>query len=295
MKIAVLGGAGQMGQWMLRHLAVQNHSLVTSNPVQRTDSEETSPLEYTVSPNNETAVGDVDVAIISVPIEETANVVREITPHMRRNAVLCEISSVKLGIIDSLREAASCGLQPLSIHPMFGPGTRSLHKKILMVPVIDLENEYNQTKRIFPEAEIVSVAAEQHDRAMALTLSIPYLINMIIGAMFSGEDIELLERLGGTTFRLQKVLTGAIMAQPVGLHYSLHTQNPLAKSILSTLPSRINDLLTPILDSNAEEFSTSYERITSLMENSMDLNQAYEDMYQILEFLDQRNAQEAEA
>ncbi|MHA2211485.1 MAG: prephenate dehydrogenase/arogenate dehydrogenase family protein, partial [Candidatus Thorarchaeota archaeon] len=95
MRVAVIGAVGQMGRWLLKHFATQGHSLVASDTRgdELRDLAETSNI--VLASGNAAAVKDADVVVVSVPIGITAEVIQEITPHMKNDAVLCEISSVK--------------------------------------------------------------------------------------------------------------------------------------------------------------------------------------------------------
>lgn len=292
MRTAIVGGAGQMGQWLADHLLSLGHSIIISDPALAKSSNASSMPKHDIVLDNKSAVRDADLVIISVPVALTADVIREITPHIREGSIICEISSIKANVQDALKEAAKKKVIPLCIHLMFGPGARLLKKKVLLVPVSDIRYEQRIVRDIFPGSEIIIVDAIEHDRAMALTLAIPYFINMIIGAILSNEDVATLAKLGGTTFQIQQILTGAIMAQSAQLHFSLQTQNPEARPILKDLESSFKDILTLTLEADTVHFERLYNRIRSGLARTIDLNKTYEDMYQILEFLERKEARE---
>ncbi|MBS3795801.1 MAG: prephenate dehydrogenase/arogenate dehydrogenase family protein [Candidatus Thorarchaeota archaeon] len=292
MTIAILGGAGNMGCWLTRHFAGQNRSLVISDP-QTPDLGKLLPsCDIRVTSDNKTAVNNAEVVVVSVPMNKTAAVIREVVPHMKRKSILCEISSLKMNLVDALEESTNHDIRPLSIHPMFGPGAQSLHKKILLIPIIDSENEQEVVKSLFPNAAIITVEADRHDQIMALTLSLPYFMNMILASVLAKEDVQVLKQIGGTTFEIQTVLTGSIMAQSTDLHYHLHRLNQYAMDTLTSLPSRIESLLEPLIQWDQEGFQESYERIKTALERSMDSARAYHDMYHILDFMEQHKASE---
>lgn len=292
MRIAILGGAGNMGRWLIRHFAEQNHSLVISDP--KTPELGSLPRsgDIEIASDNKTAVNNAGVVVVSVPMNETATVVRDVAPHMKRDSILCEISSLKMNLIDSLEASTKDGIRPLSIHPMFGPGAQSLRKKILLIPIVDSENERKALERLFPKAVIITVDANRHDQIMALTLSLPYFMNMILASILAKEDVQVLKQIGGTTFEIQSVLTGGIMAQSPDLHYHLHNLNQHAMDILTSLSSRIEGMLEPLIECDQDAFQESYESVKNALERSMDSARAYQDMYQLLDFLEHHKASE---
>jgi prephenate dehydrogenase len=292
MRIAILGGAGNMGSWLIRHFSEQSHSLTISDPKDPKLNDLPSSCDIEVVSDNESAVNNAKIVFVSVPLNKTVAVIREVVPHMKENSVLCEISSLKDRLVNVLEDSANYGLRPLSIHPMFGPGARSLRKKILLIPIIDSEKEQRLAESLFPNAELITVDANRHDRLMALTLSLPYFMNMIVASVIVREDVQVLKRIGGTTFEIQSILTGSIMSQSVDLHYSLHKSNSQAMDVLRDLSDRIDSTLTYLIDGNENGFKQFYERIRNSFEESTDLANAYQDMYRILECLDSENRSE---
>jgi len=74
----------------------------------------------------------------------------------------------------------------LSIHPLFGFGARTLKgKRIALIPIKGSKKELNLVQRFFPEAIISVISAEEHDRVMALTLSLPHFLNMVFASTLS--------------------------------------------------------------------------------------------------------------
>jgi len=292
MRIAILGGAGNMGSWLIRHFSESNHSLIISDPKDPKLGDLLSPCDIEVVSDNEYAVNNAEIVFASVPLNKTVAVIREVVPHMKENSVLCEISSLKDRLVNVLEDSANHGIRPLSIHPMFGPGARSLRKKILLIPIIDSEKERRLAESLFPNAELITVDANRHDRIMALTLSLPYFMNMIVASVMMREDLQVLRRIGGTTFEIQSILTGSIMSQSVDLHYSLHKSNSQAMDILKGLSDRIDSALEYLVDGNENGFEQFYEQIRDSFEENMDLANAYQEMYRILECLDSENKSE---
>ncbi|MHA2301293.1 MAG: prephenate dehydrogenase/arogenate dehydrogenase family protein, partial [Candidatus Thorarchaeota archaeon] len=230
----------------MRVAVIEGHSLVASDTRgdELRDLAETSNI--VLASGNAAAVKDADVVVVSVPIGITAEVIQEITPHMKNDAVLCEISSVKGEIPKTLRKASEYGIRPLCIHPMFGPGASSLRKKIAIIPIIDLASEDKLVETLFPGCQIIVADSEEHDRIIALTISLPYFVNSVLASVLADEDISLLERLGGTTFNVQLMLTGSIMFQPSVLHTSLHSENKNVIPILERFQQKTKESLASL-------------------------------------------------
>jgi prephenate dehydrogenase len=279
MRTAILGGAGGMGRFLVKHFLEQNHSVVISDPRHI----EISGVEK--ASNNKDAVIDSDLILISVPMEDTSQVIREVIPNLKRDSILCEISTLKSNVVENLRYAASRHIRPLSIHPLFGPSVDNLTKKFALIPIIDSQREEQLLEMLFPGSRIIVVDAENHDRIMALTLSLPYFTNMILAAVLKDEDISLLEELSGTTFAVQFMLTASIMSHTSHFHSSLLSENTYTLEVLEKFLSISKDELTR-LTRDFDEFKKSYLEVKSVLEEKISLDEKYREMYRVLEVME---------
>lgn len=294
MRIAVIGGAGRMGQWLTHHFSSLGHSVVISDPISLKQSMTARSGEVSIARNNVDAAEGAEVVIISVPIEKTPDVIREVVQHMREGATLCEISSVKGMTPELLRECAADKVQPLSIHPMFGPGSSTQNQKILLLPILDAEVEKRVVTSLFPHVPIILTTQDAHDRAMALTISLPYLVNMVLASVFAEEDIALLQRLGGTTFAMQFLVTGSVMSNDSCLHRAMHIANEHSIGILSKFQSIFQKSLET-LTGDVNAFAESYKELQKRLGHIVDLNEKYREMYHVLEAMGQLSAKEVGA
>ncbi|MHA2079218.1 MAG: prephenate dehydrogenase/arogenate dehydrogenase family protein [Candidatus Thorarchaeota archaeon] len=281
MRTAVIGGAGGMGKWLVSHFLKLGHSVIAADPMIETNN----VSEIEIAPSNEVAVENADIVIISVPMKHAASVIQEVIPHMKDNSILCEISSLKSKMVKVLRSNTLNQIKPLSIHPLFGPGASLLKKKFALIPILREQQERELLESLFPDSQILVVDADKHDRIMALTLSIPYFTNMILAALLKHEDISLIEQLGGTTFAVQFMLTGSIMSHTPDLHLSLHKENKHSLGMLQNLKTRIDEVLR-LISVNGDEFTQSYNDIKSSLEEKVNLEEKYQEMYRVLQVME---------
>ncbi|MGW8178283.1 MAG: prephenate dehydrogenase/arogenate dehydrogenase family protein [bacterium] len=149
MQATVIGADGGMGQWLTGHLTNLGYS-VTGFDERKGD--------------NPSTLAEADLVVVSVPVGATATVIRSALKHMRRDATIMEIASLKTEIHEEMVKASAQGFNALCVHPMFGPTATSLKDKtVAVVTVSDPESEKKQAEALFPEASIVPVEAECHD------------------------------------------------------------------------------------------------------------------------------------
>lgn len=174
MRTAIIG-AGAMGKWFAEFSEDLGWDTVIADiddGKARQVSEELG-IESTVS-NAEAAQGS-DIVLISVPIKETPQVMEELAPVLGEKSLLVDIASVKEAAVDKMKELdAKCELA--SIHPLFGPGAKSLKgKNVISVP-IRTDKTYDNFKETLSKfgANIKEMDANNHDRLMSITQSLTH-------------------------------------------------------------------------------------------------------------------------
>ena len=274
-----------MGRWLVRYFVSQGHGVVISDANLDEAGAFAEEAGVELAKNNVEAVKTAELTMVSTPIQVTPEVVNEISTHAMKGAILAEISSLKSHVVKTLARLAE-DVKPLSIHPLFGPGAKRLKgRKIAVIPILDAEAETELAREFFPGAEMVVVDAEEHDRAMALTLSLPYFMNIVFASVVSDDDLVALKRLEGPTFRLQLTLTESIMTEDPTLQASIQVNNKYALQYLNKFLSKAKTIEKSIANKDAETFASFCKNVRSLLSKDKDFAIAYEKVYRILEIL----------
>ena len=286
MKVAVIGGAGRMGRWLVRHFVNQGEEVVISD-IRRSEAKSVAKSTGAkVAEHNLGAVEKADLVVVSTPIEATPGVLEEISRALRPSATVMEISSLKLKVVPVLGRIAKRGVRTVSVHPLFGPGVQRLSgERVALIPVSDPGSELRSARRLFPEAEIVVVDVEEHDRAMALTLSLPHFLNIAFASIVGEEDLNMLKKLGGTTFALQLVLAEAVMTEDPDLYASIQMSNVYTTECQERFIERARILKEQIANKDVRGFQQFYADVRRSMAKDRDFAVAYERMYRALEAL----------
>lgn len=168
-KIAVVGGTGRMGSLISKLLKKDGFKVTICS--RRLEAAKKVAKKLGVSYNTiKDGVREAEVVVVSVPIENTYQVCKDLAKQMKNDALLVEISSVKTGITDNLAKELPRHIKYLSIHPLFGPQAKSLNKQNVVViktkmnPCSEKVVEYLKRKG----AQVSLLSVDEHDRAMAV-------------------------------------------------------------------------------------------------------------------------------
>jgi prephenate dehydrogenase len=196
------------------------------------------PGQRGATASNLRAVRQADLVLLAVPIGVTVKVAREIRPALKRGSVLVEIASVKGTTLAPLKNlASSCGASLLSIHPMFGPSSRSMAPKML---VVGGDQDLKVARRFFKRADLTLVRPAEHDRLVAYALSLVHLSSLAFAsAVVKGPGLKLFHKSAPPFASAQLNLVKAVLLQGPELYFHIDTEN---KHVLEALTTAIDEL-----------------------------------------------------
>ena len=172
---------------------------------------------------------------------------------MKRDAYLVDISSQKSKTSSSLAKIPA-KINPICIHPMFGPSSTSVKgKNIISIPIRDAKKELTITKNLFDGANFVTIDASEHDKKIATILGLTHMINLIFANIISKDDKSgLTDKMAGSTFKAQKILSEGIMSESPQLIEAI-ISNPELRRIAEEFWKDMGRMLTSVQDTKIEE------------------------------------------
>jgi len=269
-KITVIGAGGQMGEWFVKYFADEGFEVTGY------DSENKIPGKNTIV--SESLVGGIlkaDYVVLCTPTRRTPEIIRLIAKEMKRGTYLIEISSEKSKVVSSLSKMPA-KINPICIHPMFGPGIKTIKgKNIISVPIRDAKKELTVAKTLFEGANFVTIDAAEHDKKIAVILGLTHLMNLVFANIISkDEKMNLTEKMSGTTFRVQKTLAESIMTESPELIETI-IANPEIRRVAEELWKDIGRLLTSVQESKTEEVIEYIKECQERLSKHTDINESY--------------------
>ncbi len=267
--ISILGAGGKMGIWFVKFFLANGYQVTGYDIENEIKDKAVIKAESLVG-----AILKADIVILCTPTRRTPEIIRLIAKEMKRESYLIEISSQKSKTAASLSKMPS-KVNPLCIHPMFGPGTKKIKgQHIISIPIKDAKKELSVVKSLFPGANFVTIDVIEHDKKIAVILGLTHLINVAFANILAKDDkISLTEKMSGTTFKAQKILTESIMTESPDLIETI-ISNPEIRRFAEEFWRDFGRLLTSVQEGKSEEvidyIKSSQERLakTSDLENA---------------------------
>lgn len=231
----IVGGAGNMGAWLAHFLNGLGYEVIIDDIA--------GPLPgfaFTTATRN--TAKNCELVILSTPPAQTADVLAKLEGL---DALVMDVASLKGPIVDELRELAR--QQPVtSVHPLWGPGTRVLSDKNLLVCDCGNEQATEQAVELFGRsaANVVRLPLERHDEAMALTLGLPHALNIVYADVLadSAYAYDELVELGGPTFLKQSDVAAEVASENPQLYRQIQALNDSSPHVYQAIHDAVDRL-----------------------------------------------------
>ena len=119
-KIAIIGAEGQMGKWLSKYFLEKDYDIIGYDSEKVISNKLVTKAQSLVG-----AILTADYVILCIPVKRTPETIRLIAKEMKRDSYLIDISSLKTKTAAALSKIPD-KVNPICIHPMFGPGTKKL-------------------------------------------------------------------------------------------------------------------------------------------------------------------------
>jgi prephenate dehydrogenase len=268
-EIAIVGVNGKMGKWFANYfhkMGFRVKGFDTNNEIKEKFIEKANSLV--------SCILQIDYVLLCTPTKNTPEIIRLISKEMKRGSYLIEISSHKFKTAQTLLKTPS-KINPICIHPMFGPGIKNIAgKNVIIVPIKDAQKELTATKLLFPGANFVTIDAIEHDKKIAVILGLTHLINIAFANILAKDDqISLTEKMAGTTFKAQRIIAESILTESAELIETI-VSNPEVRRSGEEFWKDIGRLLTNSQEGKSEEIINYIKSSQEKISKNVDLEKS---------------------
>jgi len=280
-KIAIIGAEGQMGKWFSKYFLERDFDIIGYDSEKEILNKSITKAQSLVG-----AILSADYVILCIPVKRTPETIRLIAKEMKRDSYLIDISSLKLKTAAALSKIPD-KVNPICIHPMFGPGTKKLNgQNIISIPIRDAKKELAVAKSLFKEANFVQIDATEHDKKIAIILGMTHLVNLVLANILAKEEnFSLVEKMSGTTFKAQKLLTAGIMTEAPELIETI-ISNPEIRRYAEEFWKDIGRMLILIQENRTEEMLKYISSAKERLGKNVELDDAYKKLLTMVNSVD---------
>ena len=233
-KVLIVGGSGQMGNFFASLFGKSGYEVrILGKPDWH---------------RAENLCKDIDLALVSVPIERTCDIIEKLKPYLPLSAVLADLTSIKE---EPVKKMLDCHTGPVAgLHPLFGPDIGSLDKQIIVTtPGRDAKAcQWLIDQLSIWGAVIVRSSAAEHDNIMEVVQALRHFATFCFGQFLYNRDAKLERTLefSSPIYRLELGMVGRLFAQDATLYseiiFATKERRDLLKEYISSLKYHIEML-----------------------------------------------------
>jgi prephenate dehydrogenase len=289
MKVAIIGGAGKMGRWFANFLLDEGMEIVITGRDQRKLEETGRLLGVPIATNTE-AVKQADAVLVSVPIDNVEEVIKQIGPCVRPGQVVMDITSVKVMPVEVMHRYLP-GCLVLGTHPVFGPGANNLaNENFVLTPTNNKERALAQKVKAYLEdrgARVTLISPAEHDEMMAVVLGLAHFISIVSAdTLSSAKRFPLLKEIGGTTYRVLLALVESVISEDPKLYAAIQMNLPDLLKVETSFKRRAKEWERLLKERDREGFIKRMTAVSKRLEKANpDYGKAYRNIYKIMEWL----------
>ncbi len=247
--VAVIGAQGGFGRLLVRLFGDLGHNVVESD------------VQTPLRPVDAAAMADVTV--IAVPIEATEQVIAEVGPHVREDALLMDVTSVKSAPVAAML-AQSHG-SVVGTHPMFGPGVHTLQGQRVVLCRARGDAWADWVAQAFSARGLVVTEAtpEQHDTAMAVVQVLTHFQTQAFGLTLArlGVPIEETRPYTSPAYLLELYVAARHFAQSPQLYGPIEMRNPQTAAVTSAFNEATRELAGILVGGDQPRFEAIFDEV----------------------------------
>lgn len=245
--IGIIGGKGRMGRLFSEFFQERGLEVLISDVGTKLTNKEVAEK--------------ADITIVSVPIDYTEKVIKEILPHVNSGAALMDFTSIKTIAVNAMLKG-KC--EVLGLHPMFGNSNPIPGQTVIICPTkksgkwsLWLENFLKNQN-----VKIEKMSAQEHDKIMNVVQGLIHFaeITFADGLRRTGMTIDELLRFTGKASELKVQLAARIIDQDPGLYGNIQIQNPYALNSLKAFQKSVEELLKIVRKKDLKNFKKYFEK-----------------------------------
>lgn len=249
-KILLVGGRGQMGQYFSRWFGEAGYEIRV--------------LDSADWPEAPRLCQGIDLALVSVPIHFTIDVIEKLGPHLPPTCLLADVTSLKKEPVATMLKSHPGPV--VGLHPLFGPSTSSMDQQIVVAaPGRDTEACQWLLDQFMAWGNIVlPIDAQEHDDLMDLVQGLRHFATFAFGRFLSQRQVNLARTLefSSPIYRLELGMVGRLFAQDPSLYADIIFASPERRTILREFVRSVASASELVEQGDIDRFCQEFRQIS---------------------------------
>lgn len=257
MNIGIIGGTDGLGKTLIYYFR-DEFDVYISGRDHKKGMAVASELGASYIESNAGLANICDMVIVSVPIQFTSDVIREVAPFMKDGSVMLDVTSIKEEPSKTMAEVLPDTVEYIPTHPIFGPRTTILDNQIIVLTPTKKGKWYDKVYNYLESKNmcIIETTAEKHDYMMSIVQVLTHFSFISTASAIEKlkVDISETEDYESPIYNLMIDIIARIVSQNPYLTYNIQSMNNNGPKIRNTFAEAVNELKDVINNEDEEKF-----------------------------------------
>ena len=257
MNVGIIGGTDGLGKTLIYYFRDEFDVYITGRDHQKGRAV-ANELDVNYIESNAGLANISDMLVISVPIEYTSDVIKEVAPFMKEGSVMVDVTSVKEEPSKTMAEVLPDTIEYIPTHPIFGPRTTSLANQVIVLTPDRKGKWYDKVYRYLESKNmrIIETTATKHDYMMSIVQVLTHFSFISTASTIEKLKVDLSETedYESPIYNLMIDLIARIVAQNPYLTYNIQARNNNGPKIRNTFAEAVNELKDVINEKDEDKF-----------------------------------------
>ena len=268
MNVGIIGGSDGLGKTLVYYFRDEFDVYITGRDHNK-GRKVADELNVNYIESNTDLTNISDILVISVPIQYTCDVIREVAPFMKSGSVMVDVTSVKEGPSKTMAEVLPDNIEYIPTHPVFGPRTTRLDNQVIVLTADRKGKWYPKVYDYLAgkNMRIIETSAEKHDFMMSIVQVLTHFSFISTASAIEKlrVDISETEDYESPIYNLMIDMIARIVSQNPYLTYNIQSMNTNGDKIRNTFADAVLELRDVINNENEEKFIDIAIRATKNM------------------------------
>ena len=268
MNVGIIGGSDGLGKTLIYYFRDEFEVYITGRDHKK-GRQVAEEMGVSYIESNEGLANISDILVVSVPIQYTCEVIREVAPFMKSGSLMVDVTSVKEGPSRTMEEVLPDTVEYIPTHPVFGPRTTRLDNQVIVLTADKKGKWYGKVYDYLAgkNMRIIETSAEKHDFMMSIVQVLTHFSFISTASAIEKLKVNISETedYESPIYNLMIDMIARIVSQNPYLTYNIQSMNENGDKIRNTFADAVTELRDVINNNDEDEFVKIAIRATKNM------------------------------
>ena len=268
MNVGIIGGSDGLGKTLIYYFRDEFEVYITGRDHKK-GRQVAEEMGVSYIESNEGLANISDILVVSVPIQYTCDVIREVAPFMKSGSLMVDVTSVKEGPSRTMAEVLPDTVEYIPTHPVFGPRTTRLDNQVIVLTADKKGKWYGKVYDYLAgkNMRIIETSAEKHDFMMSIVQVLTHFSFISTASAIEKLKVNISETedYESPIYNLMIDMIARIVSQNPYLTYNIQSMNENGDKIRNTFAEAVTELRDVINNNDEDEFVKIAIRATKNM------------------------------